>query len=111
VCDLEAFAGGIDGLREAFGRRLFRREGLHRCVQPSGGCLIAVEGFQRIANLAFHAVLLERQRDPPFFLKDLFRSAQDQRASPAVAQGPFVPRTRRREECADQLGTIFSSGS
>jgi hypothetical protein len=30
-------------------------------VQPFGGCLIAAEGFQRIANLAFHPAFLERQ--------------------------------------------------
>jgi hypothetical protein len=40
-------------------------------MQPSGGCLIAAEWFQRVANLAFHAALLWRQQDPPDFLEEL----------------------------------------
>jgi hypothetical protein len=71
VRGLEAFPEGIGGLREAFGIRPLGQEGHHRRVQQSGGCLIAAEWFQRIANLAFHPALLERQQDPPCFLKDL----------------------------------------
>lgn len=96
---------GIDGLREALGRRPFRQEGHHRRVQPSGGCLIAAEWFQRIANLAFHPALLERQQDPHCYLKDLLGSAQDKSSSPAVAE-VFVTHTLRREEHADKDPSI-----
>jgi hypothetical protein len=95
----------IDGLREAFGRRPFRQEGHHRRVQLSERCLIAVEWFQRIANLAFHPALLERQQDPPCFLKDLLRSAQDKSSSPAVVEA-FVMHTLRRDEGADKTPSI-----
>jgi hypothetical protein len=40
-------------------------------VQPSGGWLIAEEWFQPIVDLAFTPALMERQRDPPCFRKDL----------------------------------------
>jgi hypothetical protein len=40
-------------------------------VQPSGGCLVAEEWFQRIANLTFTPALFERQQDLPYFPKDL----------------------------------------
>jgi hypothetical protein len=96
---------GIDGLREAFGRRPFRQEGYHRRVQASGGCLIAAEWFQRIANLAFHPALLERQQDPPCFRKDLLRSAQDKSSSPAVVEA-FVMHTLRRDERVDEDPSI-----
>jgi hypothetical protein len=65
VCDLRVFSESVDGLREAFGTRPFRQEGPPRRAQPSGGYFIAAEWFQRIANLAFHAALFERQQDQP----------------------------------------------
>ena len=68
---LEAFPEGIDGLSEAFVILPFLQEGHHRHVQQLGGCFIAAEWSQRIANLAFHPALLERQQDPPCFLKEL----------------------------------------
>src|SRR5688572_24002945 len=77
----------LKGLREAFGRWPFRHEGHHRHVQPFGGCLIAAEGFQRIASLAFHPAFLEHQQDLSCFLKDLLGSAQDQSSSPRTTTG------------------------
>jgi hypothetical protein len=68
VRGLEAYPEGLNGLREPFVILPFRQKGHHRRVQPSGGCLIAAEWFQRIANLAFHPALSERQQDPPCFL-------------------------------------------
>jgi hypothetical protein len=104
-CGPDACPEGIDGLREALSRRPFRQEGHHRRVQLSEGCLIAVEWFQRIANLAFHPALLERQQDPPCFLKDLLGSAQDKSSSPAVVEAS-VMHTLRRDERADKASSI-----
>jgi hypothetical protein len=57
----EACPQGIAGPSDALGRRPFRQEEHHVRAQPSGGCLIAEEWFQRIANLTFTPALFERQ--------------------------------------------------
>jgi hypothetical protein len=74
-------------------------------VQLSERCLIAAEWFHRIANLAFHPALMERQQDPPCFLKDLLGSAQDKSSSPAVLEAS-VMHTIRRDEGADKTPSI-----
>jgi hypothetical protein len=66
---------------------------------------MAAEWFQRIVDLAFTPALLERQQDPPCFLKDRLRSAQDKSSLPAVVEA-FVMHTLRRDERVDKDPSI-----
>jgi hypothetical protein len=104
----DACPEGADGLKEAFVIRPLGQKRSHRRLQHSGGCLIAAEWFQRIANLAFHVALLECQQDPPCFLKDLPGSIQDKNSSPS-GTGTFVTHALRREECVNKDPSIQHS--